>query len=256
MNRVPLIKRRRSRWVSVTNLVIILVLLLVAWGIRQTHGAVFLELFGLLSRPFTPERDPYLTTQLSNQRLLELQAKTTELEQQNHRLKQLLGYVTSQSAPVIAAPVIGRSPDEWTQYAILGRGSQDGVQVNNAVMGIGGLVGRIMVVTPHSSRLLLISDPNSSAGVTVSRSRALGYLQGKDSTLALMKFYEKVPDVKPGDFIVTSPVSRLFPPGLPVGRVKSVNLESGTVPEATIELTADIDRLESVAIHLKTGSHE
>ena len=91
MNRVPLIKRRRSRWVSVTNLVIILVLLLVAWGIRQTHGAVFLEIFGLLSRPFAPERDPYLTTQLSNQRLLELEAKAAELEQQNRQLKAIIG---------------------------------------------------------------------------------------------------------------------------------------------------------------------
>ena len=84
----------------------------------------------------------------------------------------------------------------------------------------------------------------------------MGYIKGQGSQIATMQFFEKVPDVRPGDTVATSAVSRLFPSGLPIGRVKSVNLESGPAPQATIELTAPIDHLEWVAVHLKSARHE
>jgi cell shape-determining protein MreC len=55
-----------------------------------------------------------------------------------------------------------------------------------------------------------------------------------------------VPDVRRGDVISTSPVSQLFPPGLPLGRVESVNLDKSPAPEAVIELTAPVSYLEWV----------
>jgi rod shape-determining protein MreC len=64
-----------------------------------------------------------------------------------------------------------------------------------------------------------------------------------------MRFFEKVPNVSPGDTITTSPVSRLFPDGLPIGRIQSVDLEKGPAPEANILLTAPINDLEWAVIH-------
>ncbi|GBF83442.1 rod shape-determining protein [Aphanothece sacrum FPU3] len=58
-----------------------------------------------------------------------------------------------------------------------------------------------------------------------------------------------MPKVQPGDTITTSPVSRLFPDGLPIGRIESVNLEKGPAPEATLVLTAPINDLEWAVIH-------
>jgi rod shape-determining protein MreC len=238
------------------KLLLVAALLALAWGIRQSRGTVLMEVYTAIVRPFYRQPDAFLEAQLNDRRLQELAGRVAELEQQNQQLQALLGYVAAQPSATIPAPIVGRSPDEWWKYAILGRGSLDGVSVDDAVTGTGGLVGRVTEVTPHSSRVLLISDTNSSVGATVSRSRAMGYLQGQGSPLAVMKFYEKVPDIKPGDGVVTSSVSRLFPGGLPVGRVKSVNLASGTVPEATVELTAEIEHLEWVAVHLRLKEDE
>jgi rod shape-determining protein MreC len=65
-----------------------------------------------------------------------------------------------------------------------------------------------------------------------------------------MQFFEKVPDVKPGDVITTSGVSRLFPGGLPIGKVKSVTEDTKSpAPKATIELTAPLNYVEWAIVH-------
>jgi rod shape-determining protein MreC len=253
---MSLLKLQRWRPRHSGKLLLVAALLAIAWGIRHSQGAALQEIYAFITRPFYREPDLFLQGQLTERRLQELAGRVAELERQNQQLQALLGYVSNQPSATIPAPIVGRSPDEWWKYAILGRGSLDGVSLDDAVTGIGGLLGRVIQVTPHSSRVLLISDTNSSVGATASRSRAMGYLQGQGSPLAVMKFYEKVPDIKPGDVVVTSAVSRLFPGGLPIGRVKWVNLASGTVPEATVELTAEIEHLEWVAIHLRLKEHE
>jgi rod shape-determining protein MreC len=77
----------------------------------------------------------------------------------------------------------------------------------------------------------------------------MGFLQGQSSQEAKMSLFEKAADVKVGDIVVTSSVSRLYPSGFPVGRVKSVNVTKGPAPEATIQLTAPLNSLEWVFVY-------
>ena len=221
----------------------------IGWFLRQTQGAPLLELYYWVSRPFQPADPALLEQRLTNARIIELEQRSSELERQNQQLQRLLGYFKQQDQSVITAPIIGRSMDDWWKQVIIGRGSQDGIKVGFIVTGIGGLIGRVVDVTPHTSRVLLVSDPTSRVGATVSRSRTMGLLEGKGSQKAVMRFFEKVPQVRPGDTITTSPVSRLFPGGMPIGQVESVNLESSPAPEATIRLTAPINDLEWAVVH-------
>ncbi|HEY9907260.1 MAG TPA: rod shape-determining protein MreC [Thermosynechococcaceae cyanobacterium] len=209
--------------------------------IRQTGAAPVLEVYQFLSRPFQSKAAPGLQ---SNAQTLELQQRLSELEGQNQRLKELLGYVATNKTAGVPAPVIGRGADHWWHQALLGRGSTEGVKVGHIVMAPGGLVGRITDTTPNTSRVLLLSDPSSRVGVTLSRSRNMGYLRGQAANRAVMEFFDKVPDVRKGDVVSTSTFSQLFPAGLPVGRVESVNLSKSPAPEAVIELTAPISFLE------------
>ncbi len=218
-----------------------------AWYIRQTQGAALFEVYQWITHPF--QLGPTQQERIENAHTLELQERLGELESENQMLKKLLGYVETQKQKGIVARIVGRSADHWWQQVTLSRGSEDGIKTGFVVMGTGGLVGRIVGVTPHTSRVLLVSDPSSRAGVIVSRSRHMGYLGGQSSTRAVMQFFEKVPDVHRGDIVATSSVSSLFPPGLPVGRVESVNLEKSPAPEAVIELTAPISYLEWVWVY-------
>ena len=221
----------------------------IGWFFRQTQGTPILELYYWLSRPFEPAPPVLLQERLTNARIQELEMRLAELERQNQQLQELLGYFETQSQSVITSPIIGRSTDDWWKQVILGRGSHDGIKVGFIVTGIGGVIGRVVDVTLHTSRVLLVSDPTSRVGATVSRSRTMGLVEGKGSRIVVMRFFEKVPNVNPGDTITTSPVSRLFPGGLPIGRVESVNLESSPAPQATIKLTAPINDLEWAIVH-------
>jgi rod shape-determining protein MreC len=217
-----------------------------AWVVRQTQGAAVFEAYQVLTHPF--QTGPTQAERLDNAQVQELQERLVELESQNQRLQELLGYVSSHPEQGVVAPVIGRSADHWWQQVILGRGSRDGIEDGAIVSGTGGLVGRVIQVTPNTSRVLLISDPSSQIGVTVGRSRFMGYLRGQAENRAVMEFFDKVPDVRPGDVISTSSFSRLFPAGLPIGRVESVDLSKSPAPEAVIELSAPISYLEWVIV--------
>jgi len=215
--------------------------------LRQTQGALVFETYRWITQPFFP--DPaQLTTQTETPRERELEQRLVELESQNRELQKLLKYVDKRSEKGVTAPVIGRSSDHWWQEIILSRGSDDGIQPGFIVSGIGGIVGRVVEVTSHTSRVLLISDPSSKVGVTVSRSRNMGYIRGQSANRVIMVFVDKVPDVRKGDVITTSSLSRLFPSGLPVGIVESISFNKSPAPEAVIELSAPISHLEWVIV--------
>ena len=214
--------------------------------LRQTQGALVFETYRWLTQPFF--RDPAQATQAGTPRERELEQRLVELESQNRELQKLLKYVGPRSDKGVTAPVIGRSSDHWWQEIILSRGSDDGIQPGFIVSGIGGIVGRVVEVTSHTSRVLLISDPSSKVGVTVSRSRNMGYIRGQSANRVIMVFVDKVPDVRKGDVITTSSLSRLFPSGLPVGIVESISFNKSPAPEAVIELSAPISHLEWVVV--------
>jgi rod shape-determining protein MreC len=267
------------RWWERRALPLVLVSLALgtAWTIRQTQGSAIFEVYQVITSPLQLRSTQ--AERLSDARTLELQARLVELESQNQKLQELLGYVGSQYVArqgeaalkastqqatqthrvmpqgslgkAIVAAVVGRSADHWWQQITLSRGSKAGIQVGFIVTAPGGLVGRIISVTPNTSRVLLISDRTSSVGVTISRSRHMGFLRGQSASHAVMQFFDKVPDVRRGDVVATSPYSQIFPSGLPVGRVELVNLSKTPAPEAVISLSAPIPYLEWVVVYPK-----
>lgn len=217
------------------------------WFIRQTQGAAVVELYQSMARPFQTGATPQ--ERIENARLDELKLRLEELEQENKKLQQLLGYSAVPKQKAIAARIIGRSAAHWWQHLTLGSGSTNGIKEGFIVMGTGGLVGRVVSVTSHTSRVLLISDATSRVGVTIGRSRQMGYIRGQTGNRAIMQFFDKVPNVRIGDAVSTSSVSHMFPPGLPIGRVESVSLNKIPAPEAVIELTAPFSSLEWVKVY-------
>jgi len=220
-----------------------------SWVLRQTNGALIAEVYQFIVQPFKGQ--PSQAEVIASARVLELKSRIAELEGQNQALKELIDYVETSRQQGVAAPVIGYASDPWWQQITIGRGSRHGIEPGYIVTGPGGLVGRVITVTPNTSRVLTIADPSNSVGVTVSRSRHLGYMRGKSShsgMKAVMKFFERAPDVKPNDPITTSSVSEFYPPGIPVGRVESVDMNASPAPEAIIQISAPIHHLEWVVV--------
>jgi rod shape-determining protein MreC len=220
--------------------------------LRQTQGALLIEAYQVLTRPF--QGSPAKQVQLENAQMLELQQRLIELQNRNQRLEELLGFEQLNKNQGIPAPVVGRSASNWWKQVILGRGSRDGLAAGQVVMSPGGVVGQIGKVSDHSSVVVLLSDTANQVGVTVSRSRATGFMKGQTGdragTQVIMEFFEKNPDVRTGDTVVTSNLSQKFAQaGLPVGRIESVDLTKSPAPEAVIQLSAPIAALEWVSVY-------
>ncbi|WP_066381535.1 MULTISPECIES: rod shape-determining protein MreC [unclassified Anabaena] len=229
-----------------------------AWILRQTQGEFLMEAYQVISSPLqmlspgmTPEeRQAEL---LRDAQFMELQTRITELESQNKKLQDLLGYVAKEplASRPIPARVIGRSADHWWQQVTLNRGSTSGIQPGYIVKAEGGLVGLVESVTANTSRILLISDLKSQVGVTISRTSTKGVLRGDSSAEAVLEFYEKVPSVKVGDLVSTSTYSQRFPAGVPIGRIKSLDLKKLPASIARVELFPPIRTLDWVAVYPK-----
>ena len=213
----------------------------------QTQSVLVDETYNALAQALAPNARQLDT--LKTARVEQLQNELEELKNQNQQLKQLASY--SQAVPTkgILAPIVLRSADNWWQQVVIGRGSTDGIAIDHIVVGIGGVVGRVVSVSPHTSRVLLVSDPNTKMGVLVSRSRSMGILQGTRGNQAVLQFFDKRPIVKVGDIVATSAVSQLFPAGLGVGKVIELNLNKSPAPEAIVEFTAPLANLEWVTVH-------
>ncbi|WP_088239903.1 rod shape-determining protein MreC [Calothrix rhizosoleniae] len=225
-----------------------------AWLVRETQGAALLEFYtGISNRFQIVQTKPSTVDRLQNAKVSELQAEITDLQNQNQKLKKFISYTEKQPATSKPIPsrVVGRSADNWWQQVTINRGSSAGIEKGAIVKADGGLVGIVESVTSNTSRVLLITDMKSSIGVNISRTGAKGILRGNSSTEAVLEFYEKVPNVKVGDVITTSTYSQKFPSGLPIGKVKSLDLQKLPASIAKIELFPPISSLDWVAVYPK-----
>ena len=102
-----------------------------------------------------------------------------------------------------------------------------------------GLVGRVAEVGERSARVLLLTDINSRIPVVIERSRDQGILAGDNSDNPRLLYLSHGSQLVPGDRVVTSAAGGAFPPGLPVGIVKSTDTGG-----AVVELFVDWDHME------------
>jgi len=239
------LRRWWNQYALKTGLVVLVII--AALGMRDSGGAVIYEMYRWVTRPFHP--GPSREAMLQSSYAQELQQRLVELESQNRSLRQIVeGDSPLSAAEGTPAAVIGRSAGDWWQQIIISRGAQDGITPDDVVTGPGGLVGRVIAVSPNSSRVLLVSDPTSRVGARISRSRATGYIQGTMGQQVVLEFFDKNPDVKVGDVVTTSAYSKLFPQDIPIGRVVALDLAKSPAPVVTVELTAPLGIVEWVEV--------
>ena len=182
--------------------------------------------------------------------------RMTELELENARLERLLDFRSTMPSKALTARVVGKDASGWFETFTLDRGERDGVSPGMAVVCADGVVGRIASVSPHASRVLLISDHNSGVDALIQRTRARGILEGTLSGMASLKYVKPSEELEVGDLVVTSGLDGIFPKGLRLGRVVGVTRrESGLFQLAEVVPFVDFSKLEEALI-LTTGPRE
>ncbi len=189
-----------------------------------------------------------------NARLLLENIRLKEVETEASLCGDLLNFAQTrpsfdlQGAHVVGR-VIGRDPSNLQRYITLDVGREAGIARNMPVVTGRGLVGRIIEVGDHWSRVLLITDVSSTVNALTQSTRASGLVQGQADGSLVMRNIPQGDTVSVGDTVFTSGLGGNFPRQILIGQITEVQRNDYELYQsATIWPTVDFDRLEMVLI--------
>ena len=145
------------------------------------------------------------------------------LEEENARLRRMLGSAAQVADKVLAAELVEVSSEPFTRKVVVAKGSRDGVYVGQSVIDAHGIMGQVTQVASLVSRVTLITDAGHAIPVLDNRSglRMLVFGTGDPDTLKV-PYLTSASDIKEGDLLVSSGMGGTFPPGYPVAQVSRI----------------------------------
>jgi rod shape-determining protein MreC len=176
------------------------------------------------------------------------------LEEENEYLRGYLGLKNLHTDFLFeSATVIGRETANYRTIYTLSRGSLHGIEKNMPVVTEDGLVGYVIETGATWCRVVSIIETASAVGACVERSGDLGLVEGvydlRFEGLCRMIHIDAQADIREGDVIITSGVGSIYPLGLPVGKVISVEPDENTrTLTAVVDPMVDFENISKVMI--------
>jgi rod shape-determining protein MreC len=208
-----------------------------------TRPVLIIEKTGDFLRDYMTLRADNKTLREENVYMIEWQNAVVSLEKENRELRALLKFKTEPRVSYISARAIADIGGAYARGLVITAGKADGVREGMAAITGEGLVGRVIEVGNWSSRVWLISDPNSRIPVTISETGDRAILAGDNTTQPKLLFLARDASVQDGARVVTSGHGGVFPPNVPIGILR----ETGRGTYAVIP-TADLGRITYVRL--------
>ncbi|HUZ14127.1 MAG TPA: rod shape-determining protein MreC [Caulobacteraceae bacterium] len=229
-------------------------------GARHVVEAVAAPVGGVLEAPvrwtrqglgevggyfFAVSENRRLKAELVQAQALRDRFDATRLE--NQRFRALLGVRTDPPLPMVFARTVSEARGPFSNTRLADVGADRGVTEGNPVLSEHGLVGRIVGVSAHVSRVLLLTDPESRTPVLIVRTNGRAILSGDGAPAPKLDYIAEASPLRAGDRILTSGDGGVFPRGLPVGTVVK-----GADGAWRVALDADASPVDDVQILLFT----
>jgi rod shape-determining protein MreC len=184
-----------------------------------------------------------------------LERTAADINTENIRLREQLGFSQNMQFTHIPAQIIGRDPDNLYSSYVINKGIRDGIARDMPVIayqnGVQGLVGKVVQVGRLESLVMPLYDSNSFVSARLSESRYEGIVSGlgnPDSSL-IMRYVKKRAreEIQIGDMVISSGMGGVFPKGISIARVgKIIFQEYETSLDLELESMIDFSRLEYV----------
>ena len=191
-------------------------------------------------------------------------SRAAQLQTENQRLRALLDLQPALEVPSLAAEVLYEAADPYSRRVVINRGSRQGVQAGSPVINDLGVLGQVTRVYNLTSEVTLLNDKDAAIPVlnarTQQRNAAFGRSDGrsdsgKEGGMEL-RFLAANADVQVGDLLTTSGLDGVYPPGLPVAKVTTVERRGetsfarvGLQPVAHSDSARHVLVLQPLALH-------
>ncbi len=182
-------------------------------------------------------------------------SRVEQLLQENTRLRALLELRGALKVRSLTAEVLYDAPDPYSRKVIIDRGNRDGLVVASPVINEVGVLGQVTRVYPYSAEVTLLTDKEAAIPVLNARTQARSAAFGNSAGAGLeLRFMAGNADVQVGDVLSTSGVDGIYPAGVPVAKVVSVDrrVDTGFARIALAPL-AEPDSVRHVLVLEPTG---
>ena len=175
-----------------------------------------------------------------------------DMEAENNKLRNALGYRERSVFKLMPARIIARDASTWYQTVKIDRGTAEGVKPDMPVLTEEGLVGKTTVVAEHAATVILIADENCRVAANIEGSTEKGIVRGERMAnrgipAIGLSFITKQANLQPGQKIYTSGVGGVFPSGVLIGAVKEFKVRE-LDGYATIVPAVDLTSIDDVFV--------
>ena len=250
--------------------IIFILLEIVSFSLIIRHNeyqrAIFSEsastLFGNISSTITSIKDYFrlkeMNESLANENIL-LKNRLEEYELLRDTI--IHGTVVQDSIPVyeyIGAKQVNATYNRTKNYITLNQGRKNGLQKEMAVCTPEGIVGLIQDLSDHFAVVIPLINVDSRISAKIKKNNYYGSLQwdGNDYAYSYLNDIPYHVEVNAGDTIVTSGLSKIFPEGIVVGYVESVDKETANFLKIKVKLAVDFKRINHVYVILNNKKNE
>ncbi len=185
-----------------------------------------------------------------NERLRAQSSKSVSTQRELARLQALFNLQQSLGLKGVAARVVGESVSNFEWTVTIDRGSSDGVKAYMPVVAGEGLVGNVIQVASHWSKVMLVIDPRSAVAARLAGSGETGLVTGQRARPLSMDLVNPEATVSANEQVVTSGYQGgLYPPEILIGFVSSEYTRPGSLTKSILVRPAvDFSSLEFVDV--------
>jgi rod shape-determining protein MreC len=197
---------------------------------------------------FFSNDDKFLRLQSENAELMLAVNSLREYALENSELKKMLEFKLSSNNKLIPSTIVSKNISNTQGTYIINSGRQDSIAKSMAVLNDKGLIGIISEVSDNFSSLQTLTNSSLKISATIPRSNVNGIVHWNGSKL-IMQNVPTTADINKGDRVVTSVLSTIFPPSIPIGLVvkKESNI-SGLLSDVTIKPFVDVYSVKNVFV--------
>ena len=149
------------------------------------------------------------------------------------------------------AKVISNSVNRQNNYILVNRGTNDSIKPEMGVISSNGVVGIVVGTSSNYAYVMSLLHQNSRISARIKKNEHLVNVlwDGHDYTKGLMVDIPSHLQLSPGDTIITSGNSLIFPKGILIGTVDTYMQNTDKdLSEATIKLSTAFNTLQHVYI--------
>ena len=250
--------------------IIFILLEIVSFSLIIRHNeyqrAIFSEsastLFGNISSTITSIKDYFRLKEMNESLANENILLKNRLEKYEFLRDTIIhGTVVQDSIPVyeyIGAKQANATYNRTKNYITLNQGRKNGLQKEMAVCTPEGIVGLIQDLSDHFAVVIPLINVDSRISAKIKKNNYYGSLQwdGNDYAYSYLNDIPYHVEVNAGDTIVTSGLSKIFPEGIVVGYVESVDKETANFLKIKVKLAVDFKRINHVYVILNNKKNE